>query len=204
MSTPLLSGTLLGLAAGVAPGPLLALVISQTLRFGTAEGLKVAAAPLISDLPIVAAALFLLSRLAGFQGLLGAISLAGGGYVAFLAWESFCADPSRVSKSGKRPRSWAKGAMVNFLNPHPYLFWLTVGGPLVIRHSKENPVSPWLFVLGFYTTLIGAKLAVALATGRFRGFLSGTAYRTALRVVGLVLACFSLLLVWDGITYLLT
>jgi threonine/homoserine/homoserine lactone efflux protein len=204
MSTPLLSGTLLGLAAGVAPGPLLALVVSQTLRFGTAEGLKVAAAPLISDLPIVAAALFLLSQLAGTEGLLGAISLAGGGYVAFLAWESLRSDPSGISPSGGRPKSWMKGALVNFLNPHPYLFWLTVGGPLVVRESRKDALSPWLFVLGFYIMLVGAKLAIALATGRFRGFLSSRAYRTALRILGLALAGFAVLLVWDGISYLLT
>ena len=201
MSASLLSGLLLGIAAGVAPGPLLALVISQTLRFGTAEGLKVATAPLISDLPIVLAALFLLSRLADFGALLGVISLAGGGYVGYLAWESLRADPAELRSTDVRPKSWKKGAVVNFLNPHPYLFWLTVGGPLVIRAYREDPLSPWLFVVGFYVMLVGAKLAIAAATGRFRGFLTGAFYRAAIRLIGLVLGGFGLLLVWEGIQY---
>jgi threonine/homoserine/homoserine lactone efflux protein len=201
MSTSLLSGLLLGIAAGVAPGPLLALVISQTLRFGTAEGLKVATAPLISDLPIVLAALFLLSHLADFSVLLGIISLAGGGYVGYLAWESLRADPAALRSTEVQPKSWKRGAVVNFLNPHPYLFWLTVGGPLVIRAYRDNPLSPWLFVLGFYVMLVGAKLAIAAATGRFRGFLSGPVYRGAIRLIGLVLGAFGLLLVWEGIQY---
>ena len=37
-----LSGGLFGLAAELSPGPLLVLVIQQTLRYGTSEGLKVA------------------------------------------------------------------------------------------------------------------------------------------------------------------
>ncbi|MDY6953588.1 MAG: LysE family translocator, partial [Thermodesulfobacteriota bacterium] len=46
-------GIVLGLSAGFAPGPLLALVISQTLRHNAVEGLKVALAPLVTDLPII-------------------------------------------------------------------------------------------------------------------------------------------------------
>ena len=59
-----LSGAVFGLAAGLMPGPLLALVIQQTLRHGPTEGIKVAAAPLLTDLPIVAAALFAVNRVA--------------------------------------------------------------------------------------------------------------------------------------------
>lgn len=40
-------GTVLGLSAGFAPGPLLALVISETLRHGIPAGVRVALAPII-------------------------------------------------------------------------------------------------------------------------------------------------------------
>jgi threonine/homoserine/homoserine lactone efflux protein len=39
------TGTLLGLAAGFAPGPLLVLVISETLKHNIKEGIKVSLAP---------------------------------------------------------------------------------------------------------------------------------------------------------------
>ena len=45
----------LGLAAGVSPGPLLALVVSATLERGFGAGLRVASAPLVTDLPIILA-----------------------------------------------------------------------------------------------------------------------------------------------------
>jgi len=46
-------GTLLGLSAGLAPGPLLTLVISETLQHDIKSGVKVALAPFITDLPII-------------------------------------------------------------------------------------------------------------------------------------------------------
>jgi hypothetical protein len=46
-------GIIFGLSAGLAPGPLLMLVISDTLRHGIKAGVKVALAPVITDLPII-------------------------------------------------------------------------------------------------------------------------------------------------------
>ena len=50
-------GIVLGLAAGLAPGPLLVLVVAHSVRHGTREGVKVAIAPLITDLPIIGLAI---------------------------------------------------------------------------------------------------------------------------------------------------
>ena len=58
-----LLGFSLGLSAGLAPGPLLALVIQRSLHGGLTSGLRVALAPLITDLPIVILALLLVGRL---------------------------------------------------------------------------------------------------------------------------------------------
>ena len=55
----ILTGSVLGLSAGLAPGPMLALVLSQTLRYSTAEGVKASLAPLVTDPPIILACLLL-------------------------------------------------------------------------------------------------------------------------------------------------
>ncbi|MFA6111330.1 MAG: hypothetical protein WDA75_21445 [Candidatus Latescibacterota bacterium] len=44
-SASLPAGLLLGLSAGVAPGPLTALILSETLRHGRAAGLRLALVP---------------------------------------------------------------------------------------------------------------------------------------------------------------
>ena len=56
-------GVVLGLAAGVAPGPLLALVIGAALERGFQAGARVAAAPLLSDAPIVVLSVLVLEGL---------------------------------------------------------------------------------------------------------------------------------------------
>jgi len=60
-------GLILGLSAGFAPGPLLTLVISETLQYDLKAGVKVALAPIITDLPIIIFTLFILVNLSGFH-----------------------------------------------------------------------------------------------------------------------------------------
>ena len=59
----LFSGVVFGLSAGLSPGPLLTLVISETLKHNAKEGIKVSIAPILTDLPIVMITILVLSRL---------------------------------------------------------------------------------------------------------------------------------------------
>jgi len=69
MITALASGAFLGLSCGLAPGPLLALLLAQTLRHGPREGCKIALTPLVTDAPIIVVALVLAaSRSSGPPG----------------------------------------------------------------------------------------------------------------------------------------
>jgi len=77
-------GILLGMSAGLTPGPLLTLVISETLQHDIKSGIKVALAPVITDLPIILATVFILSELSGYHHILGVISLAGGVFILFM------------------------------------------------------------------------------------------------------------------------
>ena len=64
-----------------------------------------------------------------------------------------------------------RAAAVNALSPHPWLFWATVGGPLLVQAGEESAALAVAFVAGFYVTLIGAKVALAglVEAGRRRG-----------------------------------
>jgi threonine/homoserine/homoserine lactone efflux protein len=198
----LAAGTVVGLSAGFAPGPLLTLVITQTLRHNIREGIKVSMAPLITDLPIIVASLFVLSRLSHFHRLLGVISFAGGLYVLYLAYESIRSGPVDLETPHEEPRSFRKGALINALNPHPYVFWATVGGPFVLRSRQESLLGPILFVTGFYTCLVGAKVFLAWLVGRSRTLLTGKAYIWTMRVLGCLLASFAVFLLKDALLFL--
>jgi threonine/homoserine/homoserine lactone efflux protein len=195
----LLFGILLGLAAGFSPGPLLVLVVSETLRHGVWAGLRASLAPLVTDLPIIAITLVLMDALGAHPAVLGALSLAGGVFVMYLGIGSMRTRGVTVGEGVEVARPLGKAVTVNALSPHPYIFWLTVGGPIVIKSAGQGYAEPAAFIAGFYVFLVGSKMALAALAGVTRGRLTGAAYVAAMRVLGGLLVLFSLLLFRDGL-----
>ena len=185
MVSALVIGVIFGATAGFAPGPLMTLVITQTLRHNTREGALAAVAPPVTDFPIVVASLLLVNQVATLDPLLGVLATAGALYVLFLAYETALAAPVVADSANAQPHSLRKAILVNALNPHPYLFWTTVGAPLVIRTHGENPIAPWLFIAAFYLFLVGSKVLIAVMIGRFRSFLAGKAYVNMMRALAM-------------------
>jgi threonine/homoserine/homoserine lactone efflux protein len=174
----------------------MALVLSQTLQHGMREGIKVAVSPLITDVPIILLSLFVLSQLADYRRVIGVISLLGGLFVLKLAWDSMWAKGLSLADHGAVPQSLTKGILVNLLSPHPYIFWLTVGAPMII--TAESPNAAIAFVVGFLGCLVGAKIALTIVAGRSRQLLNDRVYGRIMRVLGLLLLLFGLKLLWDG------
>lgn len=195
----LIAGIILGLYSGFSPGPLLVLVISQTLTHGYMEGVKVALVPVITDLPIILISIVLLSVVSGYNFIIGSISILGGLYVLYLAYGSIKTKGLTSNLDIEEPKSFKKGIIVNLLNPSPYLFWITVGGPILITAYTRDIASPLLFITGFYTFLVGSKIVLAYATGKSRDFLIGTSYVYIMRILGVFLIIFALYLINEGI-----
>ena len=134
MAEFVVSGLVLGLSAGFAPGPLLTLVVSHSLVHGAGEGFKVALAPLITDVPIVAASLFLIARISSFSGVFGVVALLGAAVVFYMGIDGMRSAATAPPDAGTDDaQSFKKGAVINALSPHPYLFWLSVGAPIMVR-----------------------------------------------------------------------
>lgn len=202
MLSSLLLGISYGFTAGVSPGPMLGLVITQTLRRGWRAGNLVAFAPLLSDLPIILVAVLLVNRLPPTA--IGWLGIAGGLFVIYLGVESMRAHPvlpdADAASAERAPwQVLTDAVLTNLLNPHPYLFWGTVGAPLLVRALAGGVADLALFLLGFYALLVGAKLLVALVVSRSRGWLGSRGYRRVLLVSGALLAGLGLLLLRDGL-----
>ena len=198
----LASGIILGLAAGFAPGPLLALVVSETLQHNIRAGIKVAMAPIVTDLPIVLISLFILSKLSNFYSALGVVSLGGGVFLLVLGYQSLNTQDIDLDIQRVKPKSLTKGILTNFLSPHPYLFWLAVGAPTMTNAMNNHPLAGVAFIGGFYICLIGAKVGIAVLVGRSKSFLSGNLYRTIIRGLGVLLIVLAGILFYDGLKLL--
>lgn len=197
MPSALLTGLLIGLAAGVSPGPLLVLVITATLRDGWRAGLATAASPLLSDLVVVAAVLLTLGQLP--QGWLDWLGIVGGLAVVLVgvqtALEARTATIEATRGDDNTPqarRSLLRGALVNLLSPHPWITWVTVLGPLTLQAWRAHPAGGVVLVLGFYAALVGSKAVLAALVGQGRGRLTTSVYRKVLVVAGAVLVLFGI------------
>lgn len=203
MLASLLLGISYGFAAGVSPGPMLGLVITQTLQRGWRAGNLVALAPLFSDLPIIVLAVLLIDRLP--PAAIGWLGIFGGVFVLYLAYESIRAVPAAMPEPqeqalGSPPaRLLGQAVLTNLFNPHPYLFWGTVGAPLLAGAMAGGPAHVALFLAGFYALLVGSKLLVALVVNRSRGWLRGRGYRRVLLASGVLLAVLGVFLLRDGV-----
>lgn len=199
----LTSGLALGLGAGASPGPLLGLVVTTTLTRGPGAGCQVAMSPLLSDLPVVVLSLTLVDALP--VAAVAVLSLVGAVVVAGLGLHALRAAPSAVPPAGGDPapgapggdaaagggapsgRAWVRGALVNLANPHPWLFWVTVGAPLVAQAWQVSAAAALAWLVGFYVMLVGSKVVLALAVGSGRHRLGPRAYRGLLAGSGVLM-----------------
>lgn len=198
----LLTGATLGLVAGISPGPILALVIRESLQNGRKAGMKVATVPLFSDFPIVLLTLFILTRISEYNTILGIISFLGAGFILLLAYESIMVRPVQGEIKAPKFTTFWKGVFANLLSPHPYLFWLLVGSPMVIKAWAITPWAGIVYIVSFYVCIVGAKLIVAWISDRSKNILGARGYLWVIRILGVILVVLALYLIRDGIIFL--
>lgn len=196
------AGVLLGLSSGLSPGPLLTLVLTQTIRHNRAEGIKVALSPLITDLPIILITVLIMGRLSRFGIFLAIISFVGAIFLAYLGVESLRSKELNLEVRDSKSGSLKKGIIANFLNPSPYLFWTTVGTPLLLKACKTDLLTSILFMVLFYVFLIGSKAVVAFLVDRTKQFINQKVYLILMRILGIALLIFSLIFLYDAVKYL--
>jgi len=195
----LISGLVFGFGAGISPGPLQALIISETMRHGKGEGTKVAIAPLITDLPIILVILFILTKVEGSNNIIGTISLIGAGYLIYLGIDNLRVNFDPTSIEENKSNALTRGIITNLLNPHPYLFWLTIGGPIIFSSMNIHFSMTFLFIFGFYLLLISSKVFTVLLVERSKAFLRSKYYILPIRISGILLILFAFIFIRDGL-----
>ncbi len=160
----LVQGLSLGFSAAVSPGPFLAFLLSQTLAGGWRRALPITLAPLVTDGPIIALVLFVLTQTPGWfvrvlqiAGGLLLLYLAKGAFDVFRNWQGVGAVGSEATKG-----SFLKGVAMNALNPNPYIFWSTVGGPTLLQGWAQSPAHAVVFMVAFYVTIIAGMCAYVI------------------------------------------
>jgi len=177
------AGIALGIIEGIKPGPLLTMVIRESLSKGLKAGMWTAAAPIFTDGPMIIASLLLAGWMATQPSILFSISLLGALFLTKMGLECFsleAPDPDNtdIDASG----SFKRGVVTNLLNPHVYMFWFLIGGPLM---------APILYAICFLITIILVKASIAWLFVGGGTWLSPRKYRIAMVICGLAMLGFA-------------
>ena len=188
-----IAGATLGIVEGIKPGPLLTIVIRETLSGGLRAGLWTAAAPIFTDGPLVIFSLFAAAWIATNPSALLVITLAGAIFLAQMGYECFGLEPPNMDEDAPPPTgSFLRGVITNLLNPNVYVFWFLIGGPLMASAADEEILAPIAYAITFLVTIMLTKAAIAYAIHRASGNISAVVYRRLLAICGLVMIGFSL------------
>ena len=170
----LLQGIGFGFAAASQPGPFQTYLISQSISRGWRRTLPSALAPLLSDGPIIALCLLVLSQVpVWMEQVLYGVS---GVFILYLAWGALRAwrapllpDVLKVDDS----LPMGKAVVMNMLSPGPYIFWTLVTGPILVASWRESPAYGLSFIGGFYLMLVGGLATIVLVFGLATRFGAG-------------------------------
>jgi threonine/homoserine/homoserine lactone efflux protein len=197
-------GAGLAFTAAVQPGPLQAYLFNRATSIGWRRTLPAACSPLLSDGPIALVALLILGRLS--PALQSVLRIAGGVLLLYLSWSAFRRSRQEASPAPepqtKVPRTFFEAALVNLLNPNPYLGWALILGPIVVAAWRESAGLGVAVVGSFYATMI-TTLALLIALFGSARFLSARLQRLLAAASIVILVGIAGYQLWTGLSFLL-
>jgi len=189
MFESILIGCGFAFAAAVQPGPLQAFLLSSVSQNGWKRTLPASFSPLLSDGPIALFVLLLLNQIS--TAMYGILQVTGGFLLLYFAWTSY-RQWKRYSvivpdNHGLMPRTIIQAAMVNILNPNPYLGWSLVLGPAFLASWQKSPIHAFILIIAFYATMVVVLACIIFLFGTTR-FLSPAGRRILILVSAIILA----------------
>ncbi len=199
MLSTIITAFVLGSFSGLAPGPYTTMVAGTALERGFRAALRLALAPLVTDLiPLVATALVLdqLNWMAlTMLGIAGGVIVAAVG-VRFL--KRHATPDLHAVQEPTASASFMHVVLSVFLSPSPWLFWLILGSPLLLRAWGRSWQEGVVFLAVTFAMIIGGAMSLAWLASHSRRLLSPGWRRRVLQVVGAALVLTGALLVWQS------
>lgn len=175
MWTEFLFGVGMAFTAVGQPGSLQAFYISQALVLGWRRTVLAALAPPLSDGPIIAFVLLVLTNLPAW--VLSVIQIGGGLFIVYLGvgagrvlWQRWqTGEGNAAAPPSTFTSPWqvlGKAITMNFLNPNPYIVWGTILGPRLLNAWNDSPWQAIALLLGFYLTFVTGLVLFIIFFGK--------------------------------------
>lgn len=199
----------IGLAVASAPGPVQAIVISETMRGGIVRGLAATAGAALALAALLSLLVFGLSIASPPDQLVNVLQTVGGLLVVWLAIEGYRAASRTVggAQSVVAPKPWSapiKVAIAVLIFPGTWIFVAGVGSPLISEARVVTGPGGAFAVAGALVigTVIG-NIIISVLAGWGRRVASARAVTTIRIVLAVVLGVIGLAMVATGIAQLL-
>ncbi len=187
----ILTGLILGITAGISPGPLMAVLISETIKGNIKNGLMVAVIPVITDIPLIILTVFILRKFKDINIILDILYIIGGLTLIYFGIKDLLTNKVNINYNLSKFSSLKKGIITNILNPHPYIFWVFIGVPFIINGNLLQIIG---FVASFFTGIVGSKIVIALSVEKSKHFIQSNYYLYLIKLSGIILIIFGILL----------
>lgn len=187
-------GFILGAIAGALPGPVTMFILAQVIKSGSWAGLKVQLGATGMDVVRISLVFLLFGYITYNSKLAGIIAALGGLYLLYMSYGNFVYKTGLSESRSSISNPYLQGVVGNISNASAYIFWFTVGGPIILQSARSgNKIGSMFFALGFLLaiTIIGALIAIL--AGRIKTFLSTKSYLYIIKFLGLVLVMFAFL-----------
>jgi threonine/homoserine/homoserine lactone efflux protein len=200
----LLFGITYSFACVVQPGPFQAYLFSQSIKNGWRKTAPLAFAPMLSDIPVILLVLLVLIHVP--DELLKGLQVFGGTFLLYLAygayqnWRDF---QEQTTQHGSSQRGLFSAALVNLLNPNPYLGWSLVMGPWLLKGWAISPLNGIVLILGFYGSMVFYSiLMIALFASAAK--MGPRISRISIGISSLALGIFGIYQLWSGLSALVS
>jgi threonine/homoserine/homoserine lactone efflux protein len=166
----------MGFSVASMPGPILALIVTETLRRGPWPGTQAAVAPICVDACIMLPLLIVLqSWISPGVGTV-AIGLAGSMFLFWLGIQSCRTQPTYLTSTThnnlEKMLPFLKCVLIHLMNPYAYIFWGTVGFAFVREGFEGGGFKGALtFPVGFWLGAGTMNFLVVYLVSRSRHFL---------------------------------
>ncbi len=205
-----LAAALLGLFAGMAPGPYTTMVAATGLERGFRAAVPIALAPLLTDVPPMIVSTLVVRRLNWTA--LTLLGISGGVVVAmigirFLRAHGTPSIPEHVVAKGGEPGRepgtpsvrFGHVLTTNLLNPAPWIFWFVAAAPLFLIQWNASPLRGAVFLVILFAVNIGSAASLAWIASHARQALTPVNQRRVLVAAGVALASVGTVMVWQAL-----
>ena len=198
------SAFVVALSGALMPGPLLAVTLGHSPRFGWTFGPLAILGHAILELGLISMIFLGAGPRLKSSDVQAAVGLAGGAILVWMGWGMFAMARSGESpdmrkgetKAGNRPVFL--GIITSVSNPYWTLWWATVGLAYLTVAARSGPVGIAVFFLGHISGDLAWYTLVSWGAARGMQFTGTRTYAAILFLCSFILIVLGLWFVWYG------